>query len=165
MPHFKISCIVPYIPTKAIRMWWPGKCVTPDESQETVSTPGYVNCWQFIYNSEVKQFMLWIYNDLKWQHFFVAVGWFIVPWGMVWLTFLAFCPSWKGHKIHSDASWVYHIQHFQQSLLCVAKIWKDHKHPHFYRTFTADILEEGSRSPAKRTLSAFLIRCHIQMTS
>jgi len=40
MPHFKISCIVPYIPTKVIRMRWPGKCVTPDESQETVSTPG-----------------------------------------------------------------------------------------------------------------------------
>lgn len=28
MPHLKICCIVPYIPTKVIRMQWPGKCVT-----------------------------------------------------------------------------------------------------------------------------------------
>lgn len=56
MPHLKICCIVPYIPTNAIRMRWPGKCVTPEESQETVSTPQYVKLLEFY--SEVKQFML-----------------------------------------------------------------------------------------------------------
>jgi hypothetical protein len=42
MPHFKISCIPSYIPIKAGKMQWPDKCVTPEEKQETVSTPGCV---------------------------------------------------------------------------------------------------------------------------
>jgi hypothetical protein len=58
MPHFKISCIVPYIPTKASECGGQVNVSHLTKVKKLFPLQGVQNCWQFIYNSEVKQFML-----------------------------------------------------------------------------------------------------------